>query len=71
MNTNVLKRIFIDHWKPFVEKYGKRIRPSVLKEVEKFLNCGDPKKGFKLLVLRSGFSYHRRYKKRGETGWST
>ncbi|USG65934.1 transposase zinc-binding domain-containing protein [Brevibacillus ruminantium] len=50
METNVLKQIFIDHWKPFVKKYGKRIRPSVLKEVQKFLNCGDPKNGFKLFV---------------------
>lgn len=50
METNILKQIFMEHWQPFVKKYDKRIRPSVLKEVEKFLNCGDPKKGFKLLV---------------------
>jgi Putative transposase/Transposase zinc-binding domain len=50
MGTNILKQIFMEHWKPFVEKNRTRIRPSVLKEVKKFLNCGDPKKGFKLLV---------------------
>ncbi|HHP3706280.1 TPA: IS91 family transposase, partial [Shigella sonnei] len=50
METNILKQIFIDHWNPFVKKYGERIRPSVLKEVQKFLNCGNPKNGFKLFV---------------------
>ncbi|HWR44842.1 IS91 family transposase, partial [Sporomusa sp.] len=38
------------NWKRFVEKYGKRIRPVVRKEVKKFEHCGDPKQGFKLFV---------------------
>lgn len=53
METNILRRIFFDennHWDRFVEKYGTRIRPIVVKEVEKFRNCGNPKNGFKLLV---------------------
>lgn len=53
METNILKRIFFDehrHWEKFVEKYGARIRPIVIKEVEKFRNCCNPKNGFKLLV---------------------
>lgn len=33
-----------------MEKYGKRIRSVVKKEVEKFRNCGDIKQGFKLFV---------------------
>lgn len=33
-----------------MEKHGKRIRPVVCKEVEKFHHCGDPKQGFKLFV---------------------
>ena len=48
-----MRQIFFDderHWDKFVEKYGKRIRPIVIKEVEKFRNCGNPKNGFKLLV---------------------
>lgn len=53
METNILKQILFDehgHWDAFVEKSGKKIRPVVLKEVEKFRRCGDPRNGFKLLV---------------------
>lgn len=50
METNILKKIFLDHWPGFVLKYQDRIRPIVLKEVQKFVGCGDPKNGFKLLV---------------------
>lgn len=53
MKHNIIWRIFFDekqNWERFVEKYKKRIRPVVLKEVEKFHHCGDPKYGFKLFV---------------------
>lgn len=53
MEANILKQIFFDHrghWDAFVTKYGKRIRPNVIKEVNKFRNCGNPKNGFKLFV---------------------
>lgn len=53
METNILKKIFFDrhqHWENLKQKYGDRIRPVVIKEVEKFRDCGDMKKGFKLLV---------------------
>nr|WP_269410517.1 transposase zinc-binding domain-containing protein [Lentibacillus daqui] len=53
MGKNILKEIFFDenqHWESFKRKYGKRIRPIVIKEVEKFRDCGDMKKGFKLFV---------------------
>lgn len=53
METNVLKQIFFDqhgHWDAFVKKHKNKIRSAVLKEVEKFRGCGDPKNGFKLLV---------------------
>lgn len=53
MEKNILWQIFFDarqNWKRFVEKYGKRIRPVVRKEVEKSQHCGDPKQGFKLFV---------------------
>ncbi|WP_407312277.1 hypothetical protein [Desulfosporosinus sp. SB140] len=44
METNVLKQIFFDtrgHWDAFVQKYDKRVRSIVVKEVEKFrkLTC--------------------------------
>ncbi|MCQ6307407.1 transposase zinc-binding domain-containing protein [Bacillus cereus] len=45
MEANILKRIFFDehnHWERFKDKYGARIRPVVLKEIEKFRGCGDP-----------------------------
>lgn len=53
MERNILKQIFFDenqHWEAFKEKHGAKIRPIVIKEVEKFRDCGDPKNGFKLLV---------------------
>ena len=53
MESNILKRIFFDqnrHWDKFVKKHHKNLRPIVLKEVEKFRGCGNPKNGFKLLV---------------------
>src|SRR5690554_1307307 len=53
METNILKQIFFGehgHWDRFIEKNKDRIRPVVIKEVEKFRGCGDPKKGFTLLV---------------------
>jgi hypothetical protein len=53
METNILKRIFFDHhqhWEAFNQKHGAIIRPIVIKEVEKFRDCGNLKKGFKLLV---------------------
>ena len=53
MENNILRQIFFDdkkHWDRFVEKYGTRIRSIVVKEVEKFRNCGNPQNGFKILV---------------------
>jgi hypothetical protein len=52
METNILKQILFrdGHWDAFVKQHKGKIRPVVLKEVEKFRGCGDPKKGFKLLV---------------------
>lgn len=50
MESNVLKRIFLENWDRFYAKHKGRIRPAVVKEVAKFLGCGNPKNGFKLLV---------------------
>ncbi|WP_176458960.1 transposase zinc-binding domain-containing protein [Caldifermentibacillus hisashii] len=48
-----MKQILFDehqHWEAFKKKYGARIRPIVIKEVEKFRDCGNLKNGFKLFV---------------------
>ena len=53
MKQNILKRIFFDthqHWDRFKAKFGTRIRPIVVKEVEEFRGCGNPENGFKLFV---------------------
>lgn len=53
METNILKRIFFDeqqHWNKLIRKNGKKIRPNVLKESEKFHGCGKIVNGFKLFV---------------------
>jgi len=55
MDTNILRRIFIDdnqNWDVFVKKHGKNSRNVVIKEVEKFRNCGNPNTGFKLFVCK-------------------
>ncbi|MDJ0306722.1 MULTISPECIES: hypothetical protein [Dehalobacter] len=57
MENNILRQIFFDkerHWDRFAEKYEDRIRAIVVKEVEKFRNCGNPKN-----VTRSSFSSSR------------
>lgn len=53
MDTNILRKIFFDHnqnWEKFKSKYARLLRPNVIKEVEKFQGCGNPKNGFKLFV---------------------
>lgn len=55
MKQDILHRIFFDehkHWEAFVTKHGTKIRPVVLKEVMKFRDCGNPKKGFKLMACK-------------------
>lgn len=39
-----LKQILQDHWASFLAKYGDRLRPSIIEEVEKVLACRDPHK---------------------------
>lgn len=41
-----IKRIFRDHFEQFVSKYKKIIRPVVIKEVEKMLDCGKIENGY-------------------------
>lgn len=53
METNKLRRIFFDehqHWESFKNKYEAKIRSVVQKKVEKFRDCGNFKKGIRLLV---------------------
>ncbi|TFJ94437.1 IS91 family transposase [Lentibacillus salicampi] len=62
MEKNILKRILFDenqHWESFKEKHGDRIRPVVLKEVERFRDCGNPKNGFKLFVCEGCHNVRR------------
>ena len=57
-----MRRIFFDqnnNWEKFKVKYGSRIRKVVEKEIEKFRYCGDPRKGFRLLVCEGCHSIRR------------
>lgn len=61
MEKNILKQILFDehqHWEAFKKKYGTRIRPIVIKEVEKFRDCGNLKNGFKLFVCEGCHHTH-------------
>ena len=42
-----IKDIFLDHWDAFVLE-GYPLRPSVLKNVDKIIKCGDPSMGHAL-----------------------
>ena len=62
METNILKQIFFDqyhHWEAFKKKHGAKIRPNVIKEVKKFRDCGDMKKGFKRFVCEADMMYEK------------
>ncbi|BCJ87486.1 hypothetical protein skT53_24710 [Effusibacillus dendaii] len=51
VETNELKRIFFDehrHGERFAATHGKRIRPQVITEVEKFRICGTMHGGLEL-----------------------
>ena len=53
MKKNLLQAIFFDkhkNWDRFLKKYGRRIRPVVKKEVKKFRDCRDIRKGYRLFV---------------------
>jgi hypothetical protein len=53
MDPNIPRRTFFDkhkHCVYFVKKHHKNLRPNVIKEVEKFKGCGNPKNGVKLFV---------------------
>ena len=46
-----LKRILQDHWAFFLAKYGDRLRPDIIEEVDKVLACRDP--------LKAGYHLYR------------
>jgi len=46
VEMNILKAVFQDHWPRFVEENKGQMRPVIIKEVEKFLHCGDLSNGF-------------------------
>lgn len=53
MKANVLQAIFFDeyhNWDKFKEKHDRKIRPIVKTEVNKFRDCGDIRKGYRLFV---------------------
>jgi hypothetical protein len=41
-----IKKIFADHWDEFLDRYGHRVRPVVIKEVKKILGCGSFANGY-------------------------
>lgn len=53
MKLTILHAIFFDkfdNWTKFLQTNGRRIRTVVKKEVKKFRECGNPEKGYRLLV---------------------
>ncbi|MGF2164917.1 IS91 family transposase, partial [Enterococcus avium] len=51
MKPNILHAIFFDeyqNWEKFNQRYTRRIRSVVKREVKKFRDCGDLKKGYRL-----------------------
>jgi hypothetical protein len=55
METIILKEILFDdrqHWDTSKQTYEERIRPIVIKEVEKFRDCGDMNKDLNSLIVK-------------------
>lgn len=53
MKPNILQAIFFDentNWESFLQKHHRRLRPVVKLEVQKFRECGDIRKGYRLFV---------------------
>ena len=53
MKPNILHAIFFDeyqNWEKFNQRYTRRIRSVVKREVKKFRDCGDLKKGYRLFI---------------------
>lgn len=53
MKLNILHAIFFDkyeNWTNFLQANRRKIRTVVKKEVKKFRDCGDPRKGYRLFV---------------------
>lgn len=47
MSKYTIKQIFIEHWDPFIMTHQNlNIRPIVFEEVNRMINCGDPKLGY-------------------------
>jgi hypothetical protein len=43
----IIRQIFSDHWKSFVNSVGKeKVRPAIFQEVERMLSCGDFSNGY-------------------------
>lgn len=62
MYTNILKRIFFDehqHREKFKKKYGRKVRPIVIKEIEKFRDCGDIKKDLNSLFAKAAIMFEK------------
>jgi len=46
MARGIIKQIFSDHWDEFLNRFGHRVRPVVIKEVKKMLECGSFANGY-------------------------
>jgi len=46
MARGMIKQIFSDHWDEFLNRFGSRVRPVVIKEIKKILGCGSFANGY-------------------------
>lgn len=46
MASGDIKRILFDNWDEFLDRFGHRVRPVVVKEVKKILGCGSFENGY-------------------------
>jgi hypothetical protein len=55
----IIRKIFSEHWEDFVRTVGKsKIRPIVIREVERMLGCGDLRNGYVEYRCRCGKKKH-------------
>jgi hypothetical protein len=46
--AGIIQRIFKENWHEFLKRYTSRVRPVVKEDVQRMMDCGDIRKGYKL-----------------------
>jgi hypothetical protein len=51
--AGIIQRIFKENWQAFIKRFASRVRTVVKEDVQRMIDCGDIKKGYKLYSCTS------------------